>query len=54
MSIIILICILSSGLGFKKLDAIPFPDKLTDIIPEKVKRTFQVDFTGNGVFDYLC
>jgi hypothetical protein len=56
--IAILIFILSTNLlfgqGFVKMDTIDVPEKLTGLISGRIIRTIQVDFTGDGINDYIC
>jgi hypothetical protein len=42
------------GQGFVKMDTIETPEKLTELISGRITRTFQVDFTGDGIKDYIC
>jgi hypothetical protein len=42
------------GQGFVKMDTIETPEKLTKLISGRITSTFQIDFTGDGIKDYIC
>jgi hypothetical protein len=42
------------GQEFVKMDTIVAPENIALLVPEQIKRTFLVDFDGNGTKDYIC
>jgi hypothetical protein len=52
--LLILIANVCYGQGFVKMDTIDNPTRLTQMINGSIKRTFRVDFSGDGLSDYIC
>ena len=42
------------GQEFVKMDTIVAPTKIASMVPGQIKKTFLVDFDGNGTKDYIC
>jgi len=52
--LLLLFPLITFGQGFNSMDTINAPAVLSEKIPENIKTTFLVDFTGDGIQDYIC